>query len=100
MVKILLGTVIGLQLLQLGISISNHFKLKKIMTKQDQINATVQELDDASNAIAAKINAVIAAEADNVSQASLDALKSAADGLTALGADPANPVPAPAVIGG
>ncbi len=65
-----------------------HFiisKLNSIMSKQEELQAAIDELKAASTAIAAKINTLIAAEGDNVSEESLATLKSVADDLTALG---------------
>lgn len=63
------------------------------MSKEDQIKASIQELDEATNAIAAKLQNAIDAEKDNVSAESLAALQSVADQLKALGADESNPIP-------
>lgn len=60
-------------------------KLNLIMTKEEELQAAIDELNSAATAIAAKINGIIAAEADNVSEESLTALKSVADQLQALG---------------
>lgn len=66
-------------------------KLKKIMNKEEQLAADIQEIRDANTAIAARIQTLIDAEADNIAQSSLDTLKSVADDLTKLGALPAAP---------
>ena len=79
----------------IGISISNHLKLKKIMAKQDQINATLDQLNTATNALAEKIQKLIDGQTagDPVSQESLDALQAVADQLSAMGADATDPIP-------
>jgi septal ring factor EnvC (AmiA/AmiB activator) len=69
-------------------------KLNTIMAKQDQINASLAELNDATNAIAARIQALIDAQnaGDPVSQESLDQLQAVADQLKAMGQNPESPV--------
>ncbi len=69
------------------------------MAKQDQINATLTELNDATNAIAAKIQKLIDGQnpGDPVSQESLDALQVVADQLKAMGTDETVPIPPPTV---
>ena len=85
--------ILALVAINLCISFFNHFKLKKIMSAQDQINATIQELNDATTSISNRIQSIIAAEGNNVSSDSLTELQAVADQLKALGADPANPIP-------
>lgn len=75
--------------LQLGIDISKVQKqLKKIIMKQEQLDAVLTEINDATNAISARLQALIDAGADNVTQASLDALQADADALKAIGTPP------------
>lgn len=92
MIYLFIITLLGVNI---GISIINHLKLKKIMAKQDQINATLGQLNEATNALAAKIQKLIDGQTagDPVSQESLDALQAVADQLTAMGADVENPIP-------
>lgn len=68
-----------------------------IMAKQDQVNSIVSELNDATNALAAKIEKLIEGQnpGDPVTQESLDSLQSIADNLKAMGADDSNPIPTP-----
>lgn len=67
------------------------------MAKQDQANAILAELNDATNALAAKIEKLIEGQTpgDPVSQETLDALQTVADQLKAMGADDSNPIPTP-----
>lgn len=58
---------------------------KKIMSKQELMDAALAEINDATNAISARIDAFIAANADNVSAESLAQLQADADALKAIG---------------
>lgn len=79
----------------IGISIINHLKIKKIMAKQDQFNLTLGQLNEATNSLAAKIQRLIDGQTvgDTVTQESLDQLQLIANQLTAMGADETNPLP-------
>ncbi len=55
------------------------------MSKQDELNAAIQEIQDSTTAIAARIQAFIDAGADNVTEESLQSLQSEADALKAIG---------------
>ena len=94
MKKFILRSLVGLQLIQLGISISNSKKLKKIMSKQDQINASLQQLDEATNEIASDLEGLRnQVKEGTVSDESLATLDRSVQRLRALGADEANPIP-------
>lgn len=58
------------------------------MSKQEQMDAALAEINDATSAIAARLQALIDAGADSVTQASLDALQADADALKAMGTTP------------
>lgn len=78
---------------QLGIDINNLKKQNsQIMTKQEQLQASLDELAQATTAIGTRIQAFIDAQTDNVDQASLDTLQADADALKALGT-PADTTP-------
>lgn len=76
--------------LQLGSEL-NFIKQQnqKIMSKQDELNASLQEINDATTAIAARLQALIDGGADNVTEESLQALQADADALKAIGTPPA-----------
>jgi hypothetical protein len=64
---------------------------------QDKEAALVSEFNDATNAVAARIDRIIAAAqaADGLTAAELEtAFRPVVTGLQALGSDPANPIPA------
>ncbi len=56
-----------------------------IMAKQDQLQLILTELEAATTAIAARIQALIDGGVDNITQASLDQLQSDADALKTMG---------------
>ncbi len=60
-----------------------------IMAKQEQMDAALQEIADATTAIGNRIQAFIDAGTDGITQASLDTLQADADALKALGTPPA-----------
>lgn len=64
-------------------------KQNKIMTKQEQLQASLDEIAQATTDIGNRIQALIDAGADNVTQESLDALQADADALKAIGTPPA-----------
>lgn len=72
-------------------------KLEIMATKQDQINASLTELNEATNSIANRIQGLVdqLAVDDQVSQESIDQLQQVADQLKAMGQDPNNPIPNP-----
>lgn len=61
---------------------------KTIMTKQEQMDAALMEIKTATDAIAARLQKLIDAGADNISQESLNALQADADALKAMGTIP------------
>jgi hypothetical protein len=86
-----LAILIGIDI---GISIFNHLKLKQVMKKNEEVLAVVQELDEATNKVAAKLDKVVAdLEAGKVDDATIASLRSVSSRLKTLGADPENPVP-------
>jgi hypothetical protein len=62
------------------------------MSKLDDLT---KQIDDETNAIAAKIDSLQLKAGDAVTAEQLAALQAVSDRLKTLGADPANPVPAP-----
>lgn len=91
MKKILLTQILQ-HVSQLGIDISKIKKqLTKIMSKQDELNAALAEIGAATDAIAARLQALIDGGADNVTEESLQALQADADALKAIGTPPETP---------
>ncbi len=77
---------ISMHVLQINSEINNlKNQNHKIMSKQDELNAAIQEIQDSTTAIAARIQAFIDAGADNVTEESLQSLQSEADALKAIG---------------
>src|SRR5665647_2064115 len=95
MLLVILSIILLLQFFILNQIFHIKKQNKLIMAKQDQVDATLAELNDATNALAAKIQKLIDGQVpgDPVSQESLDALQVVADKLKAMGTDPTNPVP-------
>jgi hypothetical protein len=66
-------------------------KTNTIMSKQDEINAAIAEISDATTAIAARIEALINGGLDTITEESLAALQVEADALKAIGNPPPKP---------
>lgn len=64
-------------------------KQNKMATKQEQLQASLDEIAQATTDIANRIQALIDAGADSVTQESLDALQADADALRNIGTPPA-----------
>lgn len=60
-------------------------QLNTIMAKQDELNAALAEISDATTAISARLQTLIDGGADNVTEESLQALQADADALKAIG---------------
>jgi hypothetical protein len=91
MIKLLIGLVA----LDICLSISNHLKLKKIMTKQERFDAMMERLNTTTNDIAADYKLLLDAVKNNdtVSDESLQKAEDNIAKLEALGASVENPVP-------
>lgn len=60
-----------------------------------QLDTLIQALNDNTNAVAARLDKLIAEVGDTVTPAQLTELQAVSDHLKALGQDPQNPVPTP-----
>jgi hypothetical protein len=65
-----------------------------IMSKTDDLKSAISDINDATNAVAARIDALSAKTVgEPITQEEIDALKAASARLKALAADPTDPVP-------
>lgn len=62
----------------------------------DSIALLISAFNDGTNAVAARIDRLIAGQANTASPEQLTEMQAISDHLKALGQDPSNPVPAPA----
>ncbi len=67
-----------------------------LMGKQDDLTAVLNQINDATNKVAAEVADLKLKTGDVVTQAQVDLANGIRDRLTAIAADPADPVPAPA----
>lgn len=89
----------GLLAYNIGISIENSEKLKKIMAKQQDFDVVLGRIDAATNGVAQEVRDLkteivgkgLGAEAEDALLSKLDAVASKLEGI---GADPSNPAPA------
>lgn len=91
-IHLLLNRIIINQEEQQGLILLLLKRDKTIMAKLDDIT---KQINDETDAIAARIDALNLKVGDTVTQAQFDALQAVSVRLGVLGSDPANPIPAP-----
>jgi len=94
-----IASILIVAILILGLCLLIYRKAVKIMSGVNDINAVLDDLDKATNDVAARIDALVNAVKPGMTDAEVAAVKQRLSGetdrLRGLAADPNNPVPLP-----